>query len=206
MPEDDNRAAIKADNARRADIALKGIRGKRLTHRRTNEAAHALAEGETLQMVAKAREIPVYLAPPRAGSTPDFAGRSPVSDVHVANDPDWSDAGLELPNHNGRLYQAMIDTGTDSTALDQTIAREINAPTVMTGIAHGWVGTDNAVDIVQVQIVIPSINIVFGAAAAVRDFRGDGQTWDIILGRSFLQHCQLTVDGPRAAYSLAWVQ
>jgi hypothetical protein len=33
-----DRAALKADDARRADIALKGIRGNRLTYRRTDEA------------------------------------------------------------------------------------------------------------------------------------------------------------------------
>jgi len=34
-------AVLKADDARRADIALKGIRGKRLTYRRTNETRYA---------------------------------------------------------------------------------------------------------------------------------------------------------------------
>ena len=36
-----NRAALDIDDAERTQIALKGIQGKRLTYRRTNEAAHA---------------------------------------------------------------------------------------------------------------------------------------------------------------------
>ncbi|MDH3195060.1 MAG: IS1595 family transposase [Hyphomicrobiales bacterium] len=36
-----NRIALKVDDAQRAEIALKGIRGKRLTYRRTNEARYA---------------------------------------------------------------------------------------------------------------------------------------------------------------------
>jgi hypothetical protein len=36
-----NRVALKVDDAQRAEIALKGIRGKRLTYRRNNEARYA---------------------------------------------------------------------------------------------------------------------------------------------------------------------
>lgn len=36
-----NRSKLGVDDAERAEIALKGIRGKRLTYRRTDEAAHA---------------------------------------------------------------------------------------------------------------------------------------------------------------------
>lgn len=157
-------------------------------------------------MTQTTREIPVHLAPPRPGSSADFAGRAPVIEVHVANDPNWSTDATEPPKHNGRLYLAMIDTGADSYAIDAALASELNATSVKSVVAHGWVGTDTKTDAVRVQIFIPRpVNVVLAVEAAVRDFRGAGQQWDILLGRSFLQRCRLIVEGPRSAYSLTWI-
>lgn len=153
--------------------------------------------------MSPANNIPVVLGSPRAGSAADFAGRPPLTAVHIAAAEAWD--GITMPTHDGLHYAALIDTGAESTAIDELVARKLGAATLGHAKVHGWKGTASDAEIVRVQIVFPTVNAVFAAAAAVRDFRGDGQPWDVILGRSFLANCLLTVDGPRAAYSLKWI-
>jgi hypothetical protein len=150
------------------------------------------------------RPILVALGNPRPGVETDFAARPPVIYVHVTYDPNWAAASGAAPRHDGAVYAALVDTGAENTSVDAQIAATIGAPQVGTGIVHAMNGRHNAVSMVDLQIFLPSPNIVFAAKAAVMDFRADGQTFDLILGRTFLANCEFSLDGPRAAYSLVW--
>jgi predicted aspartyl protease len=151
------------------------------------------------------RRIPVALGIARNGISADFAGRPPVIQVYATFDPNWSVKSVSGPRHNGEIYSALIDTGAENTAIDARIAHAIGAPKIGTGIVHAMNGRHKSVSMVNLQIFLPRQNIVFGAKASALDFRADGQTFDIILGRTFLAHCSLYVDGPRELYSLEWL-
>jgi predicted aspartyl protease len=149
--------------------------------------------------------IPINLGDCRPGAVNDFAGRPPVTAVHVACDAHWSTSKKDLPNHNGEKYLALIDTGAEATAIDAVVAARIGAKPVHNAIVHGMNAAGVAAKGTDVQIIFPSCNLVFAARAVIRDFRAAGQTWDLILGRSFLKNCRLTVDGPNELYQLEWI-
>lgn len=148
--------------------------------------------------------IPVALARPRSGANSDFSGRPPTILVYAASDIDWTTTSPRGPVHNRQFYCALLDTGTDGIAIDETIAVSLKAPKVRSASVHGWMGTAQA-DIVKIQLIEPTNNIVFDTEAAVRDFRGAGEPWEIILGRLFLKRCRLTIDGPQSKYALEWI-
>jgi predicted aspartyl protease len=99
----------------------------------------------------------------------------------------------------------MIDTGAEASSIDRRIAEEINAQKLSKGTVHAMDGTFEA-ELVLVQVIFPEQNIVFSTPAAVLSFEDAGHTFDLILGRSFLQHCYLTMDGPNGRYALDWIE
>lgn len=147
----------------------------------------------------KRLSIPIVLGPPRQGAPNDFSARPPLAFVHLSidvNDP-WN-------NHSQKGYCALIDTGADATAIDSIAASAIGAQPIGTANIHGWKGAETRVDLVRVSVVFP-VGAIFTTTASIRDFRGDGQPFDLILGRNFLRNCVLTSDGPNAQYQLEWV-
>jgi hypothetical protein len=98
----------------------------------------------------------------------------------------------------------MIDTGSEASGIDRRIAEEINAQKALKGTVHGLEGTFKT-DLVSVQVIFPKKGIVFSAPSAVLSLGKSGHNFDFILGRSFLQHCYLTMDGPNGRYSLDWI-
>ena len=150
------------------------------------------------------RVIPVFLGPERAGQPRDFASRSPVTLVHVACDADWTVNSSVPPNHDGKPYRALIDTGAEGTFIDAQIAQEIGIVATKRAIVHGFDGSKE-VPGADVQIVFPTPNIVFAERAAITSLQSAGQTFHVILGRSFLRHCRFSIDGPSEHYSLCWI-
>ena len=150
------------------------------------------------------RVIPVFLGLARAGQDADFAGTPPIVHVYVAADTKWQSSKGTLPTHNGIAYRALLDTGAEATIIDPDVAQQVDAPIRGEAIIHGFNQTHRA-NAADIQIVFPKINVVFSSRAAITSVRQVGQTFDLILGRSFLQHCRFEVDGPARAYKLCWV-
>ncbi|SRR6266581_2784212 len=146
------------------------------------------------------RVIPVVLGQPRANGTNDFAGRPPVTYVHIAPDP----RNNSLPTHNGKSYAALIDTGGEDIAIDSAAAQEIGAQAEYPATVH-VMGKSLQTRGIDIQIIFPSCGLVYRARAAILDFRGAGNKWDLLLGRSFLQKCRLRLDGPKGLYQLEWI-
>lgn len=148
-------------------------------------------------------KIPVFLTTPLYKPADPFIDGCPVIYVYATYDPDWVyGQSTEPPRHEKRSYAAMLDTGAQSIGIDARLAAELGAKPIRKGTAYGWVGTDNNVQIVSLQIIVPETGFVICGEASVHDFSGPHQQWDIILGRPFLRCCHLTVDGPRSKYLL----
>jgi len=155
-------------------------------------------------MAKRKQIIKVWLGGPVRASGAEFTYRPPLVSVHIASDETWSIESGVLPSHSTKRYSALIDTGADYCALDPSVSEEIGARSAGSGLMHNWVGTDEKVVFVQIQIVIrPSVG--FDAQAALKDFRSQGQPWDVVLGRDFLRYCRLYVDGRAARYHLHWM-
>lgn len=137
------------------------------------------------------------LGEPPSGSARDFVGSPPIVLVHVAAD--------DRP-HNGDIYTALIDTGTDVTAIDQSVAARIGATLSGNGVSRGFGGMRSGVKRTRITITFATANFAFDEpAAGVLDFRAAGQTFDLVLGRAFLRYCRLSLDGPNGDYRLEWI-
>ena len=152
--------------------------------------------------MAEAKIIDVFLGPPDFG---DFARRPPLITVHLAADPAWTPQKEDWPIFNGKTYRAMLDTGADFCSVDQMVAGEISAHVEGNGNVNVFGGPAKISGRARVQVILPSASQVYETRFAIMDFRGVGQPWDAILGRNFLRHCRLIVDGPRGRYDLEWI-
>ena len=82
------------------------------------------------------RPIPVMLGDPPSGSARDFVGCPPIVLTNVAAD--------DRP-HNGDVYAALIDTGSDVTVIDQSVVARIGATLVGNGVSRGFGGMRSGV-------------------------------------------------------------
>jgi Aspartyl protease len=154
------------------------------------------------------RPITVLFSEPLGGVAPSFATCPPVIYVRLAADPHWNPKPGSTPKYDrNAIYRAMIDTGTDDVAIRPAVALAIGAHLMGNGVGHGVGGSISGIKCASVQILMPTINVIFHAPkAAVMDLAGDARSFDLILGRSFLRHCRLCLDGPNEAYSLEWLE
>lgn len=151
------------------------------------------------------KQIPVALSKPRLGSGDSFVDCAPIINVHVACDAAWSIHASIAPTHNGKLYGALIDTGAEDTVISEKLAADIGVARSNSAILHGFDGKQT-VEGAMIQVLIPCQNIVFAGRAAITDLQQAGHMFSIVLGRSFLEHCRLEIDGPACSYKLWWVQ
>jgi hypothetical protein len=89
--------------------------------------------------------------------------------------------------------------------MDLSVAAEIGAVLSGNGIAHGFGSREERVQGAEIFVCLPITNLIYPAHAAALDFHGSGQTFDLILGRSFLSNCELIVHGPDSRYVLRWL-
>jgi Aspartyl protease len=151
--------------------------------------------------MAGAKKIDVILGPPDGGS---FATRPPLIIVGLAADPAWT-PGEGWPSSNERAYRALLDTGADFCSIDPMVAGKIGADVKENGDVNVFGGPTKCLGRASVQVLLPSALQVYETRFSILDFRGVGQPWDAILGRNFLRHCRLVVDGPRGRYDLEWI-
>lgn len=150
------------------------------------------------------RIIPIRLGHRRTNQDTKFVDCPPVTEVHVSVESGWNSASGITPKHNGLLYPALVDTGAESTTISTELAAQIGCSPTSKATMHGFGGTQE-VQSADIHIVIPSQNIVFSCRAAISPLGLAGHTFAVVLGRSFLQHCRLEVDGPRNEYRLWWL-
>ncbi len=149
-------------------------------------------------------EIPIKLGERRINQGSLLVDCPPVICINVASDKNWSIGGKSLPSHNGKIYQALIDTGSEGTAISPELSKDINATPTTEATLHGF-NKKQKVDGTQIQIIIPKLKIVFACQAVISDLNNAGHNFSIVLGRSFLEHCKLELDGPKSQYRLWWV-
>jgi len=104
----------------------------------------------------------------------------------------------------GKPRLAMIDTGAEGTFIDSAAAAEIGAKSTHKARVHGMNVTTQAQG-TDIQILFPASNLTFRTKAVFADFRGQGNCFDLIIGRTFLQHCRLSMNGPRGLFRLEWL-
>ena len=150
------------------------------------------------------RRIPIKLGARRTGQGSEFVDCPPIIEVHVSCERDWNLSCGRPPKHDGTRYAALVDSGAERTAISSVVASQIGLSLSANAVVHGLSGTQTfgAGDI---HVFIPDQNIAFSERAAVCDLQTAGHMFSIVLGRSFLEHCRLEVDGRAGTYSLLWL-
>jgi hypothetical protein len=147
------------------------------------------------------RPIHVFIGEPIDAAPRNFITCPPVVGVYLAADDTWTTESTKTPLHNGVIYYALLDTGSDRIALRSHVATAIGAKLRGNGLVHGTAGTHADVMKTTIQIVSITASFIFLCEdAAVTNLPGDARSFDAILGRQFLRHCRLVVDGPNEAY------
>jgi len=153
------------------------------------------------------RPIPVALSEPVGGAAASFVNCPPVIHVYLGADPDWSPTSTESPRHSGKPYMAMLDTGSDHVSIRPDVAAAIGARPRGNGVVlHGFGGARSGIQRATIQVIVPAATIFFLADAAIIELSGSARSFDLTLGRAFLRHCRLFVDGPNGCYRLEWVR
>ena len=83
------------------------------------------------------RPLPVMLSEPIGGARRSFATCPPVTHLHVAADPEWTQESARPPRHNGQIYVGLIDTGADVVGISPELATAIGARLTGEGVSHG---------------------------------------------------------------------
>jgi hypothetical protein len=144
-------------------------------------------------------KIRVFMGSPPSGAPDNFVSSPPVTMVNVTRGDE--DA------RGGDAYLALIDTGADYVAIDKGVVERINATKRGSAIeGRGLCGMRANLNFAHISLFFLSANLIFEVPqAAIVGLREDGNQFDLVLGRCFLRHCLLTVDGPNTAYDLEWV-
>jgi hypothetical protein len=166
--------------------------------------ARVRSESDEEQMEERKQIIPVRLGTPTRNGGSEFTFCPPLVAINIASDQEWTKESGQWPRDiNPHKRYALIDTGADHSAIDRAVAAEIGAVPIGSGYTNTWIGTDENVPFVKLQIVIPP-RVLYGGEAAIKDSRWRGQQWDVVLGRDFLQFCCLWVDGRSCRYHLEY--
>ncbi len=114
-------------------------------------------------------------------------GGSPTAD-HVHGSP-CLDITFMSPGYRAAAVKGLIDTGADYVYLDRSVISLLNCPVVKTVTANGAPATVH-----QVTISLPSLRLELPIQVCAFNVRAQGNGFDAILGRQFLQHGRLIFD------------
>lgn len=120
----------------------------------------------------------------------------PTITVVIGFDPSVPVPGSEFsPSHIPNItIPALVDTGAQECYIDTTIAKALQLPRVNRTEICGSNGK-HIVDVYLAQIMVPALGWRhLGRFAGVRLMDG-GQSHGALLGRTFLQHMQMTYHG-----------
>ncbi len=123
----------------------------------------------------------------------------PIVQVQIGFDPEYRRG--KRPNLGEERFGALIDTGADQSFVDPAVAERVLMPQVDWTVLRAIDGTRRArVHLAQVYIDLPELTL-YGRFAQYPV--SQNLPFDIILGRSFLQHAVMEYDGPNGKVTLA---
>lgn len=118
----------------------------------------------------------------------------PALKVDVGFDPDFVAGFGDLPKPASRGLEALIDTGAQDSYIDSPLANEFGLPLINKDTVSTALGTqDVSLHLAQIHVVALG-SLILGSFAAV-NLRENGIEFDVLLGRTFLQHYLFTYDG-----------
>ncbi|MCE2433466.1 MAG: retroviral-like aspartic protease [Candidatus Latescibacteria bacterium] len=122
----------------------------------------------------------------------------PYLNVYIGTDttfyPDSS-------NQSKGPYRALIDTGASQNCIDKILAQQIGLTPIDEQTSYGASGAFTAT-IFSGQICLPDLQWeIYGEIVAV-DLKAFGN-FDILIGRTTLQHCIMTYNGPTGSVLLS---
>ena len=131
-----------------------------------------------------------------------LAVHGPTLMVEVGFDLHYRRGTNIRPNVPADRLPALVDTGAWDSAIDSTLADELNLPIIQEQEIAG-VGGLSIVKVHLAQIFIPDFNVtIFGRLSGIHLAAG-GQIHRAIIGRTFLRNYFMTYDGHRGIVTLS---
>jgi len=122
--------------------------------------------------------------------------------VDVGFDPSYVIGGGKVPIPGKQGLPALVDTGAGESCIDSLLAAQLNLPIVDKRLVAGAHGAKE-VNMHMAQIHIPSLQFtLYGEFAAV-DLRAGGQSFDALIGRTFLRGFKMVYDGTTGSVEIS---
>jgi predicted aspartyl protease len=125
--------------------------------------------------------LPIMFIEPGGSETDDHVRGSPCLDITFMTGIAGAPAGAAV--------RALIDTGADYLYLDRDLLTFLKSPPVRNVVANGVSSTVH-----QMTISLPSLGLQWATEVCALDVRAQGNGFDAILGRQFLQYGRLVYD------------
>ena len=122
--------------------------------------------------------------------------------VDIGFDETWSQGSV--PNPGDRDVQALIDTGAQECFIDSELASQLNLPVVDRRAVAGTQGRHD-VDFYLAQIFVPDLAFTVEGLFGGAHLHKGGVTYEVLMGRTFLEHFSLFYNGRTGRVTLTWL-
>jgi predicted aspartyl protease len=121
--------------------------------------------------------------------------------VDIGFDPAFRPGQAALPAAGASGLEALVDTGATESCIDIQLAVQLNLP-IINQRSYGGAAGIHLANMYMAQISVPSLFfIIYGEFAGV-DLTGGLQTHRALIGRTFLQHFNMTYSGLTGAVTI----
>ena len=117
----------------------------------------------------------------------------PTVSVNIGFDPKWKVGGPDSKSSITSVH-ALVDTGATESCIDSMLASTLGLPIADRRSISGVSGRTK-VNVYMAQVHIPAMALILYGMFTGVDLRKGGQVHSALLGRTFLQHFQMTYSG-----------
>jgi len=119
----------------------------------------------------------------------------PALRVNVGFDLTYKPSSNKPPTPGKASIEALVDTGADEGCIDTNLAAQLKLPIVDRRPAGGALGGIREVNVHLAQIHIPALRFTLYGLFSALQLNSGGIPQPVLLGRTFLQYCQMHYDG-----------
>jgi hypothetical protein len=123
--------------------------------------------------------------------------------VDIGFDPNFKVGVPSVPTPGITDIRALVDSGATESCIDSLLATQLNLPIIDEKTFSG-IGGKHLVKIHLAQIHVPSLNFTIHGQFAGVHLEAGGQWHKVLIGRTFLQRCVMTYDGPNGTVKLTY--
>jgi len=114
----------------------------------------------------------------------------------------WGPRHKKPPKPGIAQIDALVDTGAQESCIDNLLAGQLQLPMIDRRKVGGVTGVDE-VNVHLGQICVPSLRFVIYGSFCALPLKESGLLYQVLLGRTFLNHCSMHYDGKTGSVTIA---